>query len=71
MLDNPFGEYTIWQQDTGGSDLVRFTQDDSFVVPAGGLAADRSGRALYDARGNSDVMLVIDERPWVILTKIR
>ncbi|HWM24472.1 MAG TPA: hypothetical protein VNP98_06585 [Chthoniobacterales bacterium] len=63
--------YVIWQQDIGGTDFVRFSLADRFEQNARGLASQRDGRQTYVCNQNADVLLAVDERPWVILTRIR
>jgi hypothetical protein len=62
--------YTIWQQDINGVDLVRFSLNGYYIENAPGLAAYRVGHPAYNSRHNSDAILVVDERAWVILTRI-
>jgi hypothetical protein len=61
--------FVIWQQDTGGEDRVRFSLDGQFHPNALPLAADRNG-APYIPRSDADVILWVDDRQWVILTRI-
>jgi hypothetical protein len=62
--------YTIWQQSIGGVDLVRLAQDGPYVDNARGLPADRAGFPLYTIEGDSDCILVADERQWIILNRL-
>jgi hypothetical protein len=67
----PLQEYRIWQQDIAGVDLVRFTSGSEFEPNARGLAGSRRGDPPYFPDRDADVLLVVDERPWVILKRIR
>jgi hypothetical protein len=61
-----FADFSIWQQERGGADLVRLTDDGTFGEGRG-LVADRDARTMYDPRPWADVILVVDERQWITL----
>lgn len=63
-------QYSIWQECIDGADRVRFSLDGNYQHDARGLAAGRSGED-YVVDGDADVVLVVDDQPWVILTRIR
>jgi len=63
--------FRIWQESLDGVDRARFSEGTSYVRGARALVGDRNGSFEYDTGGNSDVLLVVDERGWVILTFIR
>lgn len=75
--DRFFTIYSIWQEDISGADRVRFTEyirirgaiDPPYSHGARGLINARNGSE-YIVSGNSDAILVIDERLWVILVRI-
>jgi hypothetical protein len=62
--------YRMWQEDINGWDRARVSTTGEYIYGAPGLVADRNGGAEYDTRGNSDVVLVVDERPWVVLVRL-
>lgn len=69
-------EYQIWQENILGVDAVRFTLNGQYERPDTApprnsrfLASERSG-GIYNITGDTEAILVIDERSWVILYKI-
>ena len=69
-------KFAIWQQNIGGNDFVRFSEANRFEANrfepnARGLARQRDGRQTYVCDRDADVLLTVDERSWVIITRIR
>lgn len=70
-------EYSIWQENFGGKDRIRFTSDGRYHRPddpdpglrSRTLASGRNGGE-YVAAGETEAILVVDERPWVIMYKV-